>query len=204
MANNWWLPAREIVLHRFELNEDVKLNPDETIYNKGLRFISKILLNSFWGHLGMQASLPKTRYFNNYTDVIECFISNATRELDSTLVGNDLMYLHYKDIDDAADSARKTNVVLCKYTTAHVRTVLYGYMQRFKKTTNILFCDTDSLMYIDEIESPTRTQKRDIPLENNLGDMTVKIPESIEILKFYRGGPKFYCLSGFGTQSITD
>ena len=77
MANNWWLPAREIVLHRFELNEDVKLNPDETSYNKGLHFISKIFLNSFWEHLGMHERLPKTLYFNNYTNVIECFISNA-------------------------------------------------------------------------------------------------------------------------------
>ena len=126
------------------------------------------------------------------------------RVLDSTLLGNDLKYLQYKVIDDAADSARKTNVVLSKCTTAHVRTVLYGYMQRVKKTTNILFCDTDSLIYIDDIESSTRTQKRDFPLENNLGGMTVKIPESIEILKFYRRGPKIYCLSGFGTQSITD
>ena len=36
-------------------------------------------------------------------------------------------------------------------------------------------------MYIDETESPTRTQNRDTPLANNLGGMTDEIPENIEI-----------------------
>ena len=122
----------------------------------------------------------------------------------ATLVGNDLMYLQYKDIDDAADSARKSNNVLAGYTTTHARTVLYRYMQRVKKTTNVLFCDSDSIMYIDETESPTRTQNRDTPLGNNLGDMTDEIQENIEIFKFCSGGHNFYSLSGFNTQSITD
>ena len=75
-------------------------------------------------------------------------------------------------------------------------------MQRVKKTTKILFYDTDSIMYIDETESPTRTQNRDIPSGNNLGGMTDEIPEIIEIFNFY-SVPNFYCLIGFNTQSIT-
>ena len=78
----------------------------------------------------MRENLPKIRYIKNYTDVIEYFTSNTTGVLDATLVGNNLMYLQEKDIDDAADSARKSNVVLARFTTAHARTVLYGYMQR--------------------------------------------------------------------------
>ena len=34
--------------------------------------------------------------------------------------------------------------------------------------------------------------------------MTDEIQENIETLKFYSGGPKFFCLSGFIIQSITD
>ena len=111
--------------------------------------------------------------------------------LDATLLANDSMYLQYKDIDDAAYSTRESNVVLAGFTTAHSRTVLYGYMQRVKKMTNTLYCDTDSIMYLDETESPTRTQNRDIPLGNTLGDMTDEIPENFEIFKIYSGGPKF-------------
>ena len=86
----------------------------------------------------MRENLPKTRYINNNTDVIEHFTSSTTRVLDATFVGNDFMYLQYKDIDDAAVSARKSNVVLAGFTTAHARTVLYVCMQRVKKTTNML------------------------------------------------------------------
>ena len=71
------------VLQRFDLNEGVKLDPDKISYNKGLRFISKILLNTLWGYLGMRENLPVTRYIDNYTDVIEYFTSNTTRVLDS-------------------------------------------------------------------------------------------------------------------------
>ena len=71
------------VLQRFDLNEGVKLDPDKISYNEGLRFISKILLNTFWGYLGMRENLPVTRYIDNYTDVIEYFTSNTTRVLDA-------------------------------------------------------------------------------------------------------------------------
>ena len=42
-------------------------------------------------------------------------------------------------------------------------------------------------MNIDETDSPTRTQNRDILLGNNLGCTTNKIPENIEILKICSG-----------------
>ena len=102
------------------------------------------------------------------------------------------MYLQYTDINESADSARKSNLVLAGFTTAHARTVLYKYMQRVKKTTNIFFCDADSIMYIDESEPPARTQNRDIPLGNILGCMTDEISEKIENLKFYNKGLDFF------------
>ena len=81
---------------------------------------------------------------------------------------NDLMYLQYEDIDDAADSARKSSVVLAGFTTAHARTVLYRYMQGVKKTTNILHCDADSIMYTDETESPDTEQR--YPIRKQFGE----------------------------------
>ena len=45
---------RRDFLRDFELKEGIKLNEEIMERNEGLRFISKILLNSFWGFLGMR------------------------------------------------------------------------------------------------------------------------------------------------------
>ena len=60
---------RRDFLRDFELKEWVKLNEESMERNEGLRFISKNLLNSFWGYLGMRENLSKLRYVNNYPDV---------------------------------------------------------------------------------------------------------------------------------------
>ena len=68
---------------------------------------------------------------------------------DATLIGDDLMLLQYQLIDDASDSSRKTNVILAAFTTAHAGGgILYENMQCVRNPKNILYCDTDSLMYV--------------------------------------------------------
>lgn len=56
---------------------------------------------------------------------------------------------------------------------------------------DILYCDTDSIMFIQSISNPT-------PIEtgNFLGDLTDEIPPNVLVNEFYCGGPKFYLLCG--------
>ena len=69
----------------------------------------------------MRDNMLKTRYVNNYREVVDYFTSRTKRVTDATLVGDDLMLLQYQLIDDAADAPRKTNVILAAFTTAHAR-----------------------------------------------------------------------------------
>ena len=69
----------------------------------------------------MRDNMPKTRYVNNYHEVVEFFMSRTKRVTDATLVGDDLMLLQYQLIDDAADSPREINVILAAFTTSHAR-----------------------------------------------------------------------------------
>ena len=58
-------------LKDLQKKEGIILDPLKVSKNKGLRFIAKILLNSFWGYLGMRDNMPKTRYVNNYREVVD-------------------------------------------------------------------------------------------------------------------------------------
>ena len=127
-SNDKICPHRERYLREYFEKEHIRLEPQKIQKNEGLRFIAKILLNSFWGYLGMRDNMPKTKYINSYRDVIEHFTSKTKRVTDAALVGDDLMLLQYQLIDDAADSPRKTNVILAAFTTAHARVILYNYL----------------------------------------------------------------------------
>ena len=102
------------------------------------------------------------------------------------------MLLHYRQIDDAADIPRKTNVILADFTTAHAQTILYKNMQKVKSARNNLYCDTDSIMYI-EVEN--QSEAVDIPIGTGLGEMTKELPKDVLIDTFWCAGPKFYSMS---------
>ena len=185
-------------LKDLQKKEGIILDPPKVSKNEGLRFIAKSLLNSFWGYLGMRDNIPKTRYVNNYCEVVDFFTSRTKRVTDATLVGDDLMLLQYQHIDDAADAPRKTNVILAAFTTSHARIILLNNMQLVKVPKKVLYCNTDSIMFVHDKD---RCELPDIPIDSSQGEMTDELPNDVLIDKFWSAGPKFYCLSGHNVNS---
>ena len=66
-------------LQEMKKKEGISLAPARIEKNERLRFIAKILLNSFWGYLGMRDNMPKTRYVNNYREVVDYFTSRKNK-----------------------------------------------------------------------------------------------------------------------------
>ena len=97
------------------------------------------------------------------------------------------MLLQYQLIDDAADAPRKTNVALAAFTTAHARSILYRNMQLVKNPKNVLYCDTDSIMYVHDRNS---SENLDIPIGSGMGEMTNELLKDVLIDKFWNAGPK--------------
>ena len=122
------------------------------------------------------------------------FTSNTTKVLDAALVGDDLMFLQYQMIDDASDVPRKSDVILASFTTANARVILYSYLSKIKNPSNILYCDTDSIMYVQD--SDYKSETPDIPPGSYLGEMTNELPDDVDVDSFYSAAPKFYSISG--------
>ena len=151
--------AKQRYLDDFKSREGVELDPSKIgTKNDGLRFISKLMLNGFWGYLGMRDNLPKTKYINSYAEIVKHFSSRDSIVTDMTLVGEDLAVLQYQAIGEAVESSPKTNVILAAFTTAHARTVLYGYMDCLDDPKRICYCDTDSIMYVQSSASQNTIQ----------------------------------------------
>jgi hypothetical protein len=78
-----------------------------------------------------------------------------------------------------------TNEVIGAYVTAGARIHLYRYLDRIHERA--IYCDTDSVIYVQPNEGPQLVDTRD-----RLGDMTSELKPSERILEFVSGCPKNY------------
>ena len=104
-------------------------------------------------------------------------------------VNHKTSYLSYINTREAIHPSPTSNVRIAAYTTAQARLKLYSYLERLGR--RILFCDTDSCIYVNkagigECEPPT---------SRFLGDLTDELAErgaGSYISSFVSEGPKFY------------
>ena len=82
-------------------------------------------------------------------------------------------------------SLRHTNQVTGTYVTAGARIHLSRHLDRLRE--NAIYCDTDSLIYIQPRDEPEV-----IETDDKLGDMTSELRSSEFISEFASGGPKNY------------
>ena len=80
---------------------------------------------------------------------------------------------------------RHTNEVIESYVTAGARINLYGYLESLQDRA--LYCDTDTIIYIQPTAEPPLVQVGDC-----LGGMTSELKPGFHIDEFVSGGPKNY------------
>jgi len=70
--------------------------------------------------------------------------------------------------EERVPSLRHTNEVIGAYVTAGARIHLYSYLNRLQDKA--IYCDTDSVLYIQPADEPALVETRD-----NLGEMTSEL-----------------------------
>ena len=66
---------------------------------------------------------------------------------------------------------------------------------------DVLYCDTDSIMYVKNDGGGDESQEPILPTGNFLGDLTDELPMNVEVTEYYSAGPKFYLLMGKNSQT---
>ncbi|XP_063965780.1 uncharacterized protein LOC129254369 [Lytechinus pictus] len=183
-------------VRQYHEREGVLLDPLKIKANKGLRAVSKICLNSFWGKFGQRNNLPKTVYT---VEPEEFFSLVSDPKLIIKYVDFPTSYMahvQYVEEDDFLEVLPNTNVVVAAFTTCWARLKLYSYLEELQK--NVLYFDTDSIIYLknDEVE--------DVPTGNFLGDMTDELEKDFGVGSYITElqalGPKNYSYQVFSTK----
>jgi len=108
-------------INKFYKQEGIILDKDKISYNPGIRSVMKLLLNSFWGRLGMQTNVSKVKYINNPE---QCVINDIDLSVEGVLIA---YYSEKKQSFDGGTSITQINVVLASFVTCHGRLKLFNW-----------------------------------------------------------------------------
>lgn len=117
--------------------------------NPGLRFIAKICLNSLWGKFGQNPKVTHREYIDNVSRFYEIVINKKIENLSVAFIegSNELIYVTYDEKDACLKASYNTNIYVACFTASHARLRLYELMD--KLNLNLCYCDTDSIIYIE-------------------------------------------------------
>ncbi|XP_036144598.1 uncharacterized protein LOC118646236 [Monomorium pharaonis] len=177
--------AKKRYLREYEKTEGIVFEKNNIARNPGLRSVAKLCSNSFWGKFGQRVNLPKTEIVKSFQHFVT-LLTSPEHEITGILP---VMYVSWRLREEAVVASPITNVVIAAYTTAQARLILYSYLE--KLGTRVLYCDTDSCIYLSS-GAPNEYEPH---TGNFLGDMTNELDcygSGSYIESFVSGGPKFY------------
>ncbi|KAL3084171.1 hypothetical protein niasHT_039297 [Heterodera trifolii] len=174
----------------------VDLEADRIKHNPGLRYLSKLCLNSLWGRFALRNRLTKT-------EIVECHAELAKLLNDSKIEVSSIDQLTekfwmvcYKAKDEHVVEHSTSNVAIALWTTSAARIHLLESLKKVygpapgveRYDTHILYMDTDSIFY----EYLTRLGDP-LPGGDQLGELADEYPNHT-IMEFICAGPKAYGL----------
>lgn len=126
-------------------HEGILLDQHSIQKNPGLRSISKLALNSFYGKFGQRTNLKKTKLVTDIGQMYNLFL-DETKQIESFHVINEnILEIEFSHASEFEPMAANTNVVIASFCTSHARVKLWAEMNRLG--SRVLYHDTDSIIY---------------------------------------------------------
>ncbi|XP_054156005.1 uncharacterized protein LOC128954450 [Oppia nitens] len=186
---NATITSDDILLEMFKVNyindykviEDIDLDYDKIEKNESLRFIAKLMLNSFWGKFAQKPNQPQTQIISSYDEYEKLWFSEDKEIVGHFKASDDVTVLSWQYLDDKDSKARTYNVTIAAFVTAYARIELYNLLDRIEKNRingkhSVLYYDTDSVIYLRNLNDPI------IETGNYLGNLTDEINVSQEYI----------------------
>ncbi|CAC5393601.1 unnamed protein product [Mytilus coruscus] len=171
---------RQKYIQDYFVKEGILLDCNKIEKNPGLRFLAKLVLNSFWGKFWQRTNLPQVEYVSDPSLYFDMLTSDQHEVTCVNFVTDEMVEMRWKNKEEFLETSGKTNVVKAAYTTAQARLKLYMYLEKIGQ--RVLYADTDSVIF-------TANQGEwEPPLGDYPGDITDEVPANI-ITHFVTGGP---------------
>jgi hypothetical protein len=180
-------PEDEIrYIQSFYENEGNKLDKNANCKNAAKRALAKLCLNSFWGKFTERSNRTQSRKISDPNELYR-FIATPGIEVTSMMFASDeVVWVSWRFSDEEKiPNLKHTNEVLGAYVTAGARLRLYNFLDIVQE--NALYCDTDSIIFVQKENEPPMIECGD-----NLGDMQSELKPGEYIQEFVSSGPKNY------------
>jgi len=165
--------------------EGIELDANKMVPNAGLKAVSKLMLNSFWGKFGMRDNLNQTEFVFNQKRFGDIVRSKSKKIHDIHVVSDDCVMVTFSEEDDYNEGNNTSNLAIAALTTSYARLRLLKMLRQLDD--RVLYFDTDSVIYTSKPGDwePERG--------NILGDWDNQLEQGeSHIVSFASLGPKTY------------
>ena len=145
-------------------HEGILLDKESIVKNPGLRSLSKLALNSFYGKFGQRTNMKKTMFIKDIQTLMNTLTDPSKVLVDFHIMNDDVIQVVYKNGEDFEIQSINTNVTIAAFCTSWARLKLWSVMNRLGD--RVLYHDTDSIIF------SVREGEYSPPLGPYLGQLT--------------------------------
>ena len=182
---------RQEYITAYQQHEGVQLDYAQIEKNPAKRALAKLMLNSFWGKFGQASNKSQVESISSPAKFHQLLNQDDVHLHAIRVVNEEMLEIVYNKIAEAAPIQPHINIFIAAFTTAHARLHLYRQALFLLQPQQVLYMDTDSIIYKHAPGQPT--------LETGayLGQFKNELDEGDTIIEFATAGPKNY---GYRTQ----
>jgi len=149
--------------------------------------------------VGQKGTEPEqdTDDYSKLKEFYELLTSPGTEVTNLIFPNNEVAWISWKYSEDNVATGNNDNVAVAVYVTIQTRLKRYEYLSNLRKS--VLYCDTDSVIYIQNVDEPSKVETGDY-----LGDLTDELEEfdsGSYIKEFDSGGHKNCAFSVFSPST---
>jgi hypothetical protein len=177
---------KENYINDYYENEGILLDKQNIKFNSGMRSVTKLMLNSFWGRYAMNSNKMQVKFISKINEWYELITDDKYEIHDIDFTSEETVTVFYKIKEDFNEGSNQVNVVIASFVTAYARLKLYSELEKI--SNRVIYFDTDSIIYISN----------GVDYEPKLGDYLGELTNEIDskngnhIVEIICAGPKNY------------
>ena len=153
-------------IRKYYEHEGILMARESIEKNPGLRSLSKLSLNSFYGKFGQRSNLGRNQYIRETGTLYNLLTNKSKVVTDFHIMNENVMLVEFKNSEEFNFESPNTNVLIAAFCTSWSRLKLWSVMN--KLGDRVLYHDTDSIIY----SATGKPEEYIPPLGEYLGDLT--------------------------------
>jgi hypothetical protein len=183
--------SKDKYIEDYRRAEGIALDKASISKNAGQRTLAKPKLNSMWGKWAQNQNRTQTTIVKSEKEFYELLTSPGIEFTNLIFPNEEVAWVSWKYSEVNVTTGKNVNVAVAAYVTTQARLKLYGYLSELGKA--VLYCDTDSVIYVRKVGEPPK-----VTIGDYLGHLTDELEEFRSgsfIDEFVSGVPKTYAFS---------